>query len=90
MRSTFCQHCSARGPAAASSGRLCNGKDRGDQSMSLWVLRDNPYRRFYDRVGGEVLADEKQDDFSGRKVTSVAYGWRDLDALSTRLGEGTN
>jgi GNAT superfamily N-acetyltransferase len=57
--------------------------DRGRQSMSLWVLRDNPYRRFYDRIGGLVLADEKRDEFGGVTVTSVAYGWRDLGALST-------
>ena len=60
-------------------------KARGRQSMFLWVLRDNPHQRFYDRVGGELLSDEKQDDYGGTTVTSVAYGWRDLDELNTRL-----
>lgn len=63
-------------------------KDRGHQSMSLWVLRDNPYRQFYDSVGGTVLADEKHDELGGVDVTSMAYGWRDLEALSSTLGEG--
>jgi len=63
-------------------------REHGNQSMFLWVLRDNPYRRFYDKVGGELLKEEKQDDFGGATVTSVAYGWRDLDALSARLVEG--
>jgi GNAT superfamily N-acetyltransferase len=62
-------------------------RDRNHQSISLWVLRDNPYRRFYDRVGGVVLADEKCDELGGINVTSVAYGWQDLETLSARLGE---
>ena len=63
-------------------------QDRGHQSLSLWVLRDNPYRRFYDRVGGSVLGDDKQSELGGSNVTSMAYGWRDLEALRARLGEG--
>lgn len=62
---------------------------RGYQSMSLWVLRDNPYRRFYDRAAGNVLADEKQDEFGGLSVTSVAYGWRNLEALDAVLNRRT-
>jgi GNAT superfamily N-acetyltransferase len=59
-------------------------KDRGHRSMFLWVLHDNPFRHFYEKLGGELLNEQKQDDF-GTLVTSVAYGWRDLDALSARL-----
>jgi GNAT superfamily N-acetyltransferase len=62
-------------------------KERDHRSMSLWVLRDNPYRRFYDRAGGIVLATEKQDEIGGSNVTSVAYGWQNLEALSAILGE---
>jgi GNAT superfamily N-acetyltransferase len=62
---------------------------RGCQSMSLWVLHDNPYRRFYDRAAGTVLADEKQDEFGGLSVTSVAYGWRNLEALDAVLDART-
>jgi GNAT superfamily N-acetyltransferase len=64
-------------------------RDRGHASMFLWVLRDNPYRRFYDRLGGEMLNEQKQEDFGEGNVTSVAYGWRDLEALSASL-EGVN
>ena len=53
--------------------------------MFLWVLRDNPYRRFYDRLGGEMLNEHKQEDYGEGNVTSVAYGWRDLEALSASL-----
>jgi GNAT superfamily N-acetyltransferase len=62
-------------------------KERDRQSMSLWVLRDNPHRQFYDRAGGAVLAAEKQDAFGGSTVTSVAYGWHNLEALSAILSE---
>jgi GNAT superfamily N-acetyltransferase len=64
-------------------------RDRGHASMFLWVLRDNPYRRFYDRLGGEMLNEHKQEDFGEGNVTSVAYGWRDLEALSARLEGAT-
>jgi GNAT superfamily N-acetyltransferase len=60
-------------------------RDRGHASMFLWVLRDNPYRRFYDRLGGEMLNEHKQEDYGDGNVTSVAYGWRDLEALSASL-----
>jgi GNAT superfamily N-acetyltransferase len=57
-------------------------REQGHRSMFLWVLRDNPYRPFYDRVGGELLNEQQQQDFGGVTVTSVAYGWRNLEILS--------
>jgi GNAT superfamily N-acetyltransferase len=62
-------------------------QDRGHRSMFLWVLRDNPYRQFYERLGGELMSEQRRDEFGGASVVSVAYGWRDLDALAARLGE---
>ena len=53
--------------------------------MFLWVLRDNPFRPFYHRAGGELLNDQRQQDFGGANVTSVAYGWRDIESLSNSL-----
>ena len=53
-------------------------------SMFVWVLRDNPYRSFYDRLGGELLNEQRQDNFGGLEV-SVGYGWPDLDALRWTL-----
>jgi GNAT superfamily N-acetyltransferase len=43
----------------------------------LWVLRDNPSRYFYERVGGKVVA-ERQERMWGRTVDQVCYGWPDL------------
>ncbi|HVJ31890.1 MAG TPA: GNAT family N-acetyltransferase [Terriglobia bacterium] len=51
-------------------------KDQGLRSLLLWAFAENQFRRFYDRLGGEIVAegvDEGQAD--------VAYGWRDIDAL---------
>lgn len=56
---------------------------QGAKSLFLWAYRDNNFRQFYDRLGGEIIA-EGQDD----GVADVAYGWRDIDALIAAC-EGT-
>jgi hypothetical protein len=56
--------------------------------MSLWGLRDNSYQRFDDRVGSNLPADQKRTSLVAPKRTLVAYGWRDLEALTARLAEG--
>ncbi len=48
----------------------------GHDGVFLWVFRDNPYRSFYELVGGRLLDAEQVDDFAGKSITSVAYGWR--------------
>jgi GNAT superfamily N-acetyltransferase len=52
----------------------------GYNSMLVWVLKDNPCRAFYERLGG-VPAGEKEIQIGGKKLIEVAYGWRDLQAL---------
>jgi ribosomal protein S18 acetylase RimI-like enzyme len=56
---------------------------RGFRSVGLWVLRENAgARRFYERLGGEVVGERTQVD--GDDVfNEVAYGWADLDALGS-------
>ncbi len=48
--------------------------ERGIQSCVLFAERSNPTLGFYDRLGGERLADD-------RGVFSGAYGWRDVRTL---------
>jgi ribosomal protein S18 acetylase RimI-like enzyme len=43
----------------------------------LWVLRDNPSRYFYERVGGKAIA-ERQERLWGCVTDQVCYGWSDL------------
>lgn len=62
---------------------------RGVRSMRLWVFKENPFRIFYDRLGGQLLPHERHDDFGGAAVTSVSYGWRDLPGLTRLLDSPT-
>ena len=56
-------------------------RQNGSHNLFLWVLKDNPYRRFYERAGGELLPDEKREAVGGAVATLVAYRWRNLDTL---------
>ncbi len=48
---------------------------RGMTSMIVWVLRNNPYRRFYEAMGGEVVS-ERVISIGEANLPEVAYGWR--------------
>lgn len=50
---------------------------RGYESMLLWVLKDNPATRFYERMGGKRMG-EKTLDIGGVPLTEIAYGWHSL------------
>lgn len=62
---------------------------RGLNSMLVWVLRDNPNRAFYERLGG-TLVGEKEIAFGECKLLEVAYGWSDLNKTLQLLGRGDN
>ncbi len=56
----------------------------GYTSMLVWVLAKNPYRRFYEKLGGRYV--RSQDiEIGGRKCEETAYGWRDLEKLMRAL-----
>ena len=52
----------------------------GFDSMLVWVAAGNPACGFYGAQGG-VLIDEKQEDYGGKAIPLVAYGWQRLDDL---------
>ena len=54
---------------------------QGIESMLVWVLADNPSRRFYERLGGEPVA-EQNISIGGAELKEVAYGWRDIYVLA--------
>jgi ribosomal protein S18 acetylase RimI-like enzyme len=58
-------------------GRLLR---RSLPSALVWVLRENPSRFFYERLGGKLVA-TKPVMVSGIDVDALAYGWRDLAAV---------
>ena len=55
--------------------------DHDMHSMKVWVLSDNPYRHFYEKQGGHVIA-EKAIDCEGKQLIETAYGWTSLTAKS--------
>jgi len=63
--------------------------DAGLGSLLVWVLEDNPCRRFYEALGGERLRD-KQINVGGAQLVEVAYGWRDARTLLTNPSGSCN
>jgi ribosomal protein S18 acetylase RimI-like enzyme len=53
---------------------------RGLTSLLIWVMADNPSRRFYEALGGQPVRDRRQMT-GGVEVTDVAYGWLDARVL---------
>jgi ribosomal protein S18 acetylase RimI-like enzyme len=49
----------------------------GRRSAILWVLRDNPARFFYERLGAQQVS-RKPLAVGGMAIEAIAYGWRDL------------
>jgi ribosomal protein S18 acetylase RimI-like enzyme len=49
----------------------------GRHSAIVWVLRDNPSRFFYERLGGQQVS-RKTLAVGGAAVEAAGYGWRDL------------
>jgi ribosomal protein S18 acetylase RimI-like enzyme len=50
---------------------------RGVTSALVWVLAANPFRFFYEAMGGQRIA-EREERLWGKRVTQVAYGWENL------------
>ena len=55
----------------------------GLDTMLVWTLADNPFRIFYERLGGKLIA-EKDIEIGEQKLVEVAYGWDTLNALIER------
>jgi ribosomal protein S18 acetylase RimI-like enzyme len=54
--------------------------ETGCRSVFLWVLRDNPSRWFYQRLGGKPAA-EAAIQFAGRQVIQTAFVWDPIERL---------
>lgn len=54
---------------------------QGIRSMVVWVLADNPSRRFYERLGGKKIA-EKVVDIGGKKLQEWCYGWKSVASFA--------
>src|SRR6516164_5788598 len=49
----------------------------GHRSAIVWVLRDNPSRFFYERLGAHQVS-RKPLAVAGAAIEAIAYGWHDL------------
>jgi len=61
----------------SAAAHLC---DMGCSSAFLWVLRDNPSRWFYQRLGGKPMA-EAQIQIAGRSVPQTGFVWEPIQQL---------
>ncbi len=52
----------------------------GSRAAYLWVLRANPSRWFYQRMGGRLVA-EAETRVAGVTVPQTAYGWDPIERL---------
>ena len=57
---------------------------QGIQSMLVWVLEDNPSRRFYEALGGNLVS-KQQIIIGGAALTEVAYGWPDISRMAESM-----
>ena len=58
-------------------------------TMLIWVLAENPYRRFYELLGGKVVR-EKTQEIGGRMLSEVGYGWETIHQLLSFKSSGRN
>jgi GNAT superfamily N-acetyltransferase len=56
--------------------------ENGCKSAFLWVLRDNPSRWFYQRLGGKPAA-EQTTQIAGQIVAQTAFVWNPIELLTT-------
>jgi len=55
----------------------------GIYSMLVWVLVQNPYRRFYVKLNGMYLRNHRMP-FAGEVIDVAAYGWLDTSLIHYR------
>jgi GNAT superfamily N-acetyltransferase len=78
--------CMGKGLGRALFGRSAERlASLGHSGLIVWGHRDNPFLRFYERLGG-IAAAVSDWEVDGRLYPSKAYVWRDLPALITACG----
>jgi GNAT superfamily N-acetyltransferase len=78
-----CRHAAqGKGLGRALIGAMAHHwQSAGRQALMLWAFRDNAWRNFYDRLGGELFAEGMDEG-----AADVAYGWRNLNLLIEACG----
>jgi hypothetical protein len=52
------------------------------RSLLVWVLADNPSRRFYEALGGQTVR-VQPITIGGVTLDGVGYGWLDTSVLES-------
>lgn len=52
-------------------------RDCDFDSMIVWVLEDNPYRKFYESIGGQQVG-RRTIKIGASELPEVAYGWQEI------------
>lgn len=52
----------------------------GCGSALVWVLKENPSRWFYERLGGKIVAQDRIR-VGGQQVEQVAFAWESIESL---------
>ncbi|MFS8640077.1 MAG: GNAT family N-acetyltransferase [Symbiobacteriaceae bacterium] len=55
--------------------------ERGFDSMLVWVLAENPFRAFYEALGGHRVR-SRSIEIGGKTLEEWAYGWDDIRSLA--------
>ena len=63
---------------------VCSLREAGCRSVSLWLLKENPARGFYERFGGRITG-EKPYVTGGFTLPAIGCKWDDIDTLSRAL-----
>lgn len=59
--------------------------EAGLPDAMIWVLAENPARFFYERMGGQRIA-EREQTFAGEALAETAYAWPDLETWLNQVG----
>ncbi len=58
----------------------------GMTSVMVWVLANNPYRSFYEALGGAPAGSKRYQDH-GIEIEVTAYGWQDASTERKKANE---
>lgn len=63
-----------------------NMKEEGYTSILVWVLTQNPFKRFYEKYGASPVEAEEVTIGKGT-YQETAYGWKRIDLLEEQLNQ---
>jgi ribosomal protein S18 acetylase RimI-like enzyme len=50
------------------------------KSLLIWVIAENPYRKFYESLGGKPVR-ERTQEIGAQLIRETGYGWEEVSTL---------